>query len=293
MVLVGGTGTVGLSADAYAIVRTEHLDQVDAPEDGCEGALEGSPEALACWVQTDEVDPVVAPRELSVEPFCIDAMPFPGRDAAYTEDGMTAWDAAVLSELLASGRFGTRRMCSFSEFQAAVAGLQGNRPFVYGERHQSRRCKADEPIGSDPDCMNSETGVYEYGAIQSHWVVADGDFVASACDDPPCTGAGGLELVEGHLVVAGGTSRLQTRQAPLTPHTWHDHGQPNPEGCDEMGHDDQPVICADPDPGYAGEVVGRLQSGELEWERFRWRAATDGSLGTALEETLGAPVCEL
>jgi hypothetical protein len=53
------------------------------------------------------------------------------------------------------------------------------------------------------------------------------------------------------VAVLGGTGRLQTRQLPLSPHTWHDHGAPTPAGCDAMGHDDQPALCADPDPRWA------------------------------------------
>jgi hypothetical protein len=323
MVMVGGSGTIGLDLSTYAVVphglvQTEQIctssedcqegyicdsdpESVDAPklckaevpESLCEAALAAHPEASACWVQTNEVDPVVRMHEVTLAPYCIESMPFPGEGSVYTEDGMTAWDAQVLSDLLDSGRYGTRRMCSFTEFEAAVAGLDANRAFIYGNTRRPSRCGAGQAIGADSDCKNSETGVHEYGAIQSHWVRADADFMSAACDDIPCKGAGNLDLEEGHLVVAGGTNRLQTRQAPLTPHTWHDHGHPNPEGCDDMGHDDQPVICADPDPGYAGELPGRLQRVELDWERFRWRAATSKSLGASLEEATGAPVCEL
>lgn len=318
--MVGGTGTIGLEASAYAtvVIETDRVCQqdsdcpsgyhcsdleegqngdrfcsVEVPESLCDEALLAHGDARACWVQTDEVDPVVGPREVSLEPFCIDAMPFPGRGHLYTSDGMTAWDAQLLSELMESGRFGSRRMCSFTEFQAAVAGLEANRAFIYGPKHLSQRCQSGKAIGTDSVCKNSETGVHEYGAIQSHWVRADADFVAHACDTPPCTGAGGLLLEAGDLIVAGGTDRLQTRQAPLTPHTWHDHGEPNPEGCDDMGHDDQPVICADPDPGYSGELPGRLQAGELAWEEFRWKAANSGTVGAALEHSWGAPACDL
>ena len=59
-----------------------------------------------------------------------------------------------------------------------------------------------------------------------------------------------LLLALAGLVVLGGTGRRQTRQAPLTPHTWHDHGRPAPTGCDAMGHDDQPAICATPSPAW-------------------------------------------
>ena len=230
MVLVGGTGTIGLDASAYATVviemgracqqdsdcptgylcpdlsggqSGERRCLIEVPESLCDEAMRAHGDARACWVQTDEVDPVVAPREVSIEPFCIDAMPFPGRGHPYTSDGMTAWDAQLLSELMDSGRFGTRRMCTFSEFQAAVSGLEANRAFIYGPKHLSQRCQSGNAIGTDSVCKNSETGVHEYGAIQSHWVRADADFVEHACDSPPCTGAGGLLLEEGDLIVAG------------------------------------------------------------------------------------------
>ena len=217
MVLVDPTGTVGMVGWPYGIVATAHLDKVEAPEADCPAALAAADGASACWVQTDLVDPVLAPRAIAGAPFCIERHPFPGKGARYSADGMTTWDAAQLDELLASGKVGPRRLCTFTELQAAVAGPKANRRFVYGDTAIEMRCGmagplgTEPPIGSDPTCSNPETGVHEYGAVHSHWVRADADFVAHACDAPPCAAAGDRPLVVGHLVVAGGTGRAAPR----------------------------------------------------------------------------------
>ena len=293
MVLVHGLGTVGLDPGAYALVETRGREVVDAPELECPAAREAQPESIACWVQTDEVDPVLMPREVAVADFCIEPYPFPGDGSRWTDDGMTAWDAQALERLLASGRYGTRRLCTMTEFQLAVAGPSGNRPFVYGETQDPARCPVDGAIGADPECLNAETGVHDYGAVRSHWVRADAAFIARACDSPPCRGAGNRPLTEGHYVVAGGTARVQTRQAPLTPHTWHDHGVPNPEGCDAMGHDDQVAICAEPAPAYGG-LLGLdddAKAGEEGWAALVALARETASMTQTLEAGLGEAVC--
>jgi hypothetical protein len=293
MVAVSGDGALGLDPAAYAVVPTVGLDVVTAPESQCPAARDGAPASIACWVQTDLVDPVLRPREVVVAPFCIEPYPFPGEGAAWTEDGMTAWDAQALDRLLKTGRYGTRRMCTMTEFQAAVAGPEANWPFVYGELQDAARCPEEGLIGADPQCMNPETGVHDYGAVLSHWVTADVDFIAHACDEPPCRGAGQRPLTEGQYIVAGGTARVQTRQAPLTPHTWHDHGVPNPEGCDAMGHDDQVAICADLDPGYGGwgGPSGGLAEGEVAWGALVELARSRRSMTLVLETGLGESVC--
>jgi hypothetical protein len=288
MVLIEGRGTVGLDAHRYARVQTQPGEV--APESRCAAALAGTPEAVACWIQTDLVDPVLAPREVVVEPVCVEAWPFPGRGLPYTSDGMTTWDAHQLQRLLAERPLGGRRLCTMTELQAAAAGLRSNRPLIYGERHDPARCPADQPIGHDPACGNPETGVHELGAVHSHWVVADADFVDHACASPPCRGAGRRLLAPGALVVAGGTGRLQTRQAPLTPHTWHDHGTPTQAGCDDMGHDDQPLICADPDPGWARSDP-QLLAQEHDWQTILDTVRSTGRMTPFLSAGLGFSVC--
>ncbi|MEC7947823.1 MAG: hypothetical protein VX265_09670 [Myxococcota bacterium] len=293
MVRVTGAGEVGLDPAAYALVQTAGRAVVDAPEAECPAARAREPESIACWVQTDEVDPVLRPRTVETSDFCIEPFPFPGEGSGWTADGMTAWDAQALERMLASGRFGTRRLCTMTEFQLAVAGPVSNRPFVYGAAQDPARCPADGKIGADPSCSNSETGVHDYGAVRSHWVRADPAFIAEACDEPPCRGAGRRPLTEGHYIVAGGTARVQTRQAPLTPHTWHDHGVPNPAGCDAMGHDDQPVICADPSEAYGG-LLGpdaAAADGERAWMALVQLARASGSMTQMLEAGLGESVC--
>lgn len=290
MVRVRGEATLGMSADVYARVETAHLAVVNAPEASCADALASHPDPAACWVQTDLVDPVVPHHRVAVD-VCIDKVPFPGAGVPYTTDGMTPWDAQHLGELLDSGRYNTRRLCTFSEFEAAVAGLRTNHRFVYGDHHQPDRCGVEAgPVASRPGCSNPETGVQDYAAVLSHWVVADAAFVASACPSPPCLGAGNKALAPGHLVVAGGTGRLQTRQAPLTPHTWHDHGEPDPLGCDVLGHDDQPVICAEPDVRYLAPDEA-TRKGEAAWLLLVEVARQTGRVTALLEEGLGRSVC--
>ena len=290
MVRVRGSATLGMSTDVYARVETAHLSVVDAPEASCPEALAAHPDPAACWVQTDLSDPVVAPHRVTVD-VCIDRVPFPGAGVPYTSDGMTPWDAQHLGELLATGRYNTRRLCSFSEFQAAVAGLKSNHRFVYGDRHEPGRCGGEsDAVAARSACANPETGVHDYAAVLSHWVVADAAFVASACASPPCRGAGNKPLEAGHLVVAGGTGRLQTRQAPLTPHTWHDHGQPDPLGCDVLGHDDQPVICAEPDARYLAPDEA-TRRGEDAWMALVDVTRRTGRVTSLLEAGLGRSVC--
>lgn len=271
-----------MRGDPYGVVPTAHLERVDAPERGCDAAVDSRAGASACWVQTDLVDPVVGPRPVAVKPFCIDAYPFPGMGEAYSRNGLSVWDAHQLNAMLKMPKFGNKRLCSFTEFQSAVAGLEENRRFVFGDQYRKGLC-ATGRIGSDPKCRNATTGVSEYGAVHSHWVVADRDFVAHACDTPPCKGAGNRPLAEGALVVAGGTNRSQTRQAPFTPHTWHDHGEPTVDACGFDGWDDQPVFCSDPGP--------ESEASSVAWNRFRATVVKTGSMRTAISNALGREIC--
>ena len=282
MVVVGGSGTVGMRGQPYGIVATAHLETVVAPEAGCPSAIQNTKGATVCWVQTDLVDPVVATRAVSVAPFCIEAFPFPGANAPYSEDGLNAWTAKKLEETLAKGEFGRRRLCTATEFQAAVAGLSANHRFIYGDSYIAGRCKGDV-IGADPNCRNPETGTHEYGAVHSHWVVADREFVDFVCGTTGCNAAGNRRLSPGTLIVMGGTSRFQTRQAPLTPHTWHDHGEATPDACGFQGWDDQPAICADP-----GAIDG---DAEAKWEQFTTMVKQSRKMETALSTWVGSDIC--
>lgn len=247
----------------YAVVDTTKMEVVDAPERLCPDALAANPGTTVCWVQTDLHDPVVTAHEVTVQGFCIDRYPFPGSGAPNPPDGLTTWDATLLDEILSSGRFGPRRMCTFTEYEVAVAGPRSNHRYVYGDDPDPSRCPTTEsdPIGSHPGCCNPETGVCEYGAVVGQWVEVDPQMTRWACEETDhCRASGGARLdartPEGAFampyVVAGGTHRNQTRQAPHTPHTWHDHGQATGHsGCDDWGWDDGAVVCADPDPRYA------------------------------------------
>jgi hypothetical protein len=281
-----------MRGDPYGVVHTQHMASVDAPERMCPDALSAADGSSACWVQTDLVDPVLRPRVVSGPDFCIERAPFPGMGAAYPVDGMTAGTVAQLDAMLKTGRFGTRRLCTVTEYQLAVAGPSRNQRFIYGDRADSSICRAGRPIGSDRRCENPETGVLEYGAIHSHWVTADAAFVASACDSPPCLGAGSRPVQVGAYVVAGGTDRVQTRQAPLTPHTWHDHGEPADVGCSDEGWDDQVVICASPDPIYDSEVLPpETVASETAWRGVVQATRQSGRITGGIAQGLGQPLC--
>jgi len=282
MLLISGDGSVGMRGDPYGVVPTAHLEKVEAPEKDCPQALAKSPGATVCWVQTDLVDPVIPVHSVSVQPFCIDADPIPGKGFEYASDGMSVWDAYKLDELLKTGRFGARRMCTTTEFQAAVADLVQNQRFVFGDRYEPGVCSG-ERIGERKNCRNRYSGVSEYGAVHSHWTVADEQFVRSACPSPPCKGAGNRALTVGMYVVAGGTDRAQTRQAPMTPHTWHDHGEPTVDACGFHGWDDQPVICSDPISPTAEQASA--------WSQFVENIRKTKSVRKAISTASGGPIC--
>ena len=98
----------------------------------------------------------------------------------------------------------------------------------------------------------------------------------------PCKASGGARLdqvdAQGNYktryLVAGGTRRVQTRQAPYTPHTFHDHGQVSgADGCDKWGWDDGAAVCADPDSRF--QTCGAAPEGPgcdlLAQEEAKWR----------------------
>jgi len=243
----------------YGIVDTTQMKVVDAPEQQCDAAISQTPGAQACWVQTDLNDPVVTEHEVQVEAYCIEKSPFPG-SGPNPPDGLTTWDAAQFDKMLSTGAFGSRRLCTYTEYELAVAGPTENLRFIYGNTANPSRCASDEatPIGSKDTCSNPETGLRDYGAVISQWVRLDEQLVAWACSEGrPCKASGNARLdareADGRFsmsyIVAGGTHRVQTRQAPYTPHTFHDHGQViDSEGCDSWGWDDGIAVCATPDP---------------------------------------------
>ena len=271
----------------YAIVDTTLMKVVEAPEERCPDALAAAPGTSVCWVQTDYHDPVVTVHDVTVNGYCIERYPFPGAGAPNPPDGLTTWDASLFDEMLSSGRFGPRRLCGFTEYELAVAGPTSNSRFVYGDDIDPTRCptREDDPIGAHPRCQNPETGVYEYGAVVGQWVHLDQQLVDWACGRPEgCKASGGARLDDRRpdgsfsmpYIVAGGTHRLQTRQAPFTPHTYHDHGQVTGQaGCDDWGWDDSVAVCATPDPRYvacvtdpAGEACRQLWYQEHAWQEL-------------------------
>ncbi|MCB9795747.1 MAG: DUF547 domain-containing protein [Alphaproteobacteria bacterium] len=298
-----GTYTTGMKPPLpYGHVDTTQMEVVDAPERLCDEAVASTEGATACWVRTDLFDPVVPLHEVTVPAYCMETLPFPGA-GPYPPDGMSTWDAARFDELLASGHFGPRRMCSYTEYELAVAGPTQDLRFVYGDEPRPGRCQEaeSEPIGSTSRCRNPETGLGEYGAVISQWVVADAQFAANACDRPGCTAAGGRPLANPdgspaiRYLVAGGTRRVQTRQAPYTPHTWHDHGEPGQAGCDDWGWDDGPAVCGDPDPRYlrCGEEPAGEGCAELALSEARWAALLERCQGDTMTACLNAGLSDL
>ncbi len=283
-----GTYTTGMKPPLpYGVVDTTVMEVVEAPERFCSQAIADTPGASACWVQTDLHDPVVGLHQVSTQGFCMDVHPFPGQDSPYPPDGLSTWDASLFDEMLSSGRFGPRRLCSFSEYELAVAGPLSNQRFIYGDQPNPSLCPDDEqtPIGSFQGCMNQETGLHEYGAVLAQWVHLDEQLVDWACRDPEtCKASGGARLDDRSgsgafsmpYIVAGGTHRIQTRQAPYTPHTFHDHGQvTGAEGCDDWGWDDGVAVCAEPDPRYrlcasqpGDDSCRALRRQELLWQKL-------------------------
>ena len=285
----GGRYTTGMRPPfPYGVVETEGQAQVEAPESQCPAALKANPDASACWVQTDLHDPIVGLHEVEVDGFCIETYPFPGRDGQYPSDGLTTWDAMLFDDMLSTQQFGERRLCTFTEYELAVAGPTANHRFVFGDEYDASHCPQGErsTIGSQSACQNPETGVFEYGAVHSQWVLLDEALVAWACStDENCAASGGRRLDErtesGELairyIVAGGTNRSQTRQAPYTPHTFHDHGDATgPDGCDSWGWDDQIAVCASPSEIRArcntdptGEDCAAQSDTDDAWRRLR------------------------
>jgi hypothetical protein len=298
--IASGTYTTGMASPLpYAVVDTTKMAVVDAPENQCPDAIESNPGTTVCWIQTDLHDPVVTLHDVTVSGYCMEPRPFPG-DGPYPPDGMTTYDASRFDELLSTGAFGPRRMCGYTEYEIAVAGPTTNHRYVYGNDPAPERCAAreDESIGSHPTCGSEASGMYEYGAVISQWVLNDDQLTGWACGRPQgCPASGGAQLDERHAdggyktryIVAGGTRRMQTRQAPYTPHTYHDHGQVSGAGgCDIWGWDDGPAVCATPDDRYQRCPDDPEGPGcrELQAQEFAWSGLVDFCRGKYMTECL-------
>ena len=296
----GGQYTTGMEEPLpYGVIDTTKMTVVDRPEQGCGEAISETLGADACWVQTDLNDPVVTAHEVTVDAFCIEQQPFPG-EGPNPPDGMTTWDAAQFDRMLATGHYGPRRLCDYTEYELAVAGPTANHRYVYGDNANPSRCASDEatPIGSMDSCMNPETGLRDYGAVISQWVRLDEQLVAWACaEGRACRASGNARLdarepsgeFSVRYVVAGGTHRVQTRQAPYTPHTFHDHGQViDSSGCDSWGWDDGPAVCATPDSRTleCADSPDREDCKQLAIEEARWEALLKACRGQRMTDCL-------
>ena len=283
----------------YGVVDTTAMEVVEAPEKQCPVAIEDTEGADACWVQTDLHDPVVTLHDVTVEAYCMAKSPFPGK-GPNPPDGMTTWDASQFDRLLATGHFGPRRLCSYTEYELAVAGPTKNLRFIYGNSAEPELCAKDEstPIGSIESCTNPETGLQDYGAVISQWVRLDEALVAWACaEGRACRASGSARLdareADGTFsltyVVAGGTHRVQTRQAPYTPHTFHDHGQViDNGGCDSWGWDDGPAVCATPNVNSSecSKTPDTPECREFALQEARWSALVAYCTGRTMTECL-------
>jgi hypothetical protein len=283
----------------YGVVDTTQMAVVHAPEKQCPKAIASTEGADACWVQTDLHDPVVTAHSVQVGHYCMAKAPFPGQ-GPNPPDGMSTWDAAQFDKLLSTGHFGPRRLCTYTEYEVAVAGPHANHRFIYGNSASPERCAQKEatPIGSMATCTNPETGLVDYGAVISQWVHLDEQLVAWACEEGrPCKASGNARLdarkADGSLsltyVVAGGTHRVQTRQAPYTPHTFHDHGQViDSGGCDSWGWDDGPAVCATPDANSTECPKDPNSPACIQFalEEARWAALVDYCTGRSMTDCL-------
>ncbi len=194
--------------------------------------------------------------EIALEPYCIDAYPFPGqRGDDYPVDGLAfrmlpAWD-----ELLQD--YG-RRLCTPEELLWASTSGATNLPFAAGAE-RSMLCEPFwdwermSPFGSYPACV-SPWGLYEFNVFSS-WASASAAIDAVRGEPHPKP-----------YDVVGGTNRDDTYYDP-TNFGIHSHGME-----DFPYFDDQLRVCADPGPPEE----------PADWLVFRQAAANQGSFGMAL-----------
>jgi len=188
---------------------------------------------------------VLASATVEVEAFCVDRLPFPGRQgAAWPADGLVEADLEELERRLAEHG---RRLCTVAELMRAASGFEG--PAHPAAR---RSCATDDnapgPLGSHPDCV-SAAGAADFG-VRSTWA----QLVAPWGEGP---------------VVWGGSARTDTYYAPNN-YGVHEHGE------DPHRYiDDGLRVCSDPggvtlaqERGWSDLVTRFITTGSFE----RWLA---------------------
>jgi hypothetical protein len=221
-------------------------------------ALEGGHAWQGRWSARYGVDQVPG-HWSAVEPFCIDALPFPGQKGdVWLEDGLEAGKVKQWQQVLA--QYG-RRFCTVEELVWATASGPANWPFLTGTKPPTH-C---EPNSSWGDMR----GLGEHTGCTNPWGVRDAN-VSSVW----ALASKEVDEVRGQerwreFVIVGGTNRPDTFYAPTNfgIHT-HDPG-------DSAYFDDQLRVCADPGAGL-----------EAEWQLFREAAALQGSFEGALRWVL-------
>ena len=239
----------------FALLFTALSSAGELPCPGDMILLEGGGAWLGKWGQKYGKDQFPA-MDVQVEPYCIDALPFPGRKGAHwPEDGLRADLVEEWRRLL--GSFG-RRFCTVEELVWATASgsknlrfLTGNTPPTHCETHISWGDM--HPLGAHTGCVNP-WGIRDVN-VASSWALASDD----------------VELLRGEssrqreVVIVGGTNRRDTFYAPnnFGLHA-HDPG-------DIAYFDDQLRVCANPGEGL-----------EAEWQIFREAATHQGTFEGAL-----------
>ncbi len=194
--------------------------------------------------------------EVQVDPYCIDAFPFPGqRGDHYSVDGLAFRDVSAWEALLED--YG-RRLCTPEELLWASTSGSSNLPYAAGWQ-RSMLCEPFwdwermSPLGSYPACV-SPWGLYEFNVFSS-WASAS----------PAIDVARGEPHPKPYDVV-GGTNRDDTYY-DSTNFGIHSHGME-----DFPYFDDQLRVCAD--PGAPAEPS--------DWLVFRQAAANLGSFAAAM-----------
>ncbi len=195
--------------------------------------------------QPNQVNAVIRRGTFTVESFCIETFPFPGRDGAeWPSDGLSHPQAAALDALVAQHG---RRLCSTTELLLAAAG-PGNWRYPYSaEARSDGICDpsdtAPQPLGTFEGC-SSPTGGRDF-LVRSAWARLDAPMrthmaTYGAPNRPPHVGGGMPDVFD--YAVYGGVGRTDTFYASTN---FGAHGHNADEG---QTLDDSTRICRDPEP---------------------------------------------
>jgi hypothetical protein len=167
--------------------------------------------------QPSQYNAVIRQTTVEVTDFCIDALPFPGREgAAWPADGLGREAAERLDRGLADHG---RRLCSVSELVVASAGSDNWRYPYDPELHRTGLCDPDDshprPLGTFEAC-SSRSGVRDL-QVRSTWARLGRSMrnhleSYGAPNRPPHLGGGMPE--DRTYAVWGGTARSDTYYSP-------------------------------------------------------------------------------